>query len=149
MLTRTTETALRALLYMTTEAQNRVAGFQEIAEALGGSSTYLKKVLGLLVKSGLLRSMRGTSGGVTLARPPEEISLLQVVEACQGILTADFCSAQGVKTPCSFHQAMSELHTATMGVLSRWTLASLSHSPMTIGEGSTCKMLLNSGRTAI
>jgi Rrf2 family protein len=45
---------------------------------------FLLQILRNLVAHGLLRSTRGVIGGYTLARPPEEISLLDIIEAVEG-----------------------------------------------------------------
>jgi Rrf2 family protein len=101
-----------------------------MAEQLGESPSYLAKVTQQLAKAGILRAHRGVSGGVTLNLPPEEITLLAVVEACQGAILADFCEegADLAKT-CAFHQAAAELHDAIVQVLSKWTLAELLENP--------------------
>ena len=73
--------------------------------------------MGKLVRTGILRSTKGAHGGVVLARGPEEITLLAVIEACQGLLTANYCQAivshEAVHL-CSFHQAMNELNSVTV-----------------------------------
>jgi len=50
---------------------------------------FLLQVLRSLVNHGLLKSTRGVDGGYALARPPNEISLLQILEATDGPLTAE------------------------------------------------------------
>jgi len=101
-----------------------------MAERLGESPSYLAKVVRHLVKAGILRAHRGVAGGVTLNRPPEEVSLLSIVEACQGAILGDFCQdADRLEKTCAFHQAGAELHGAIVGILSRWTLADLLRKP--------------------
>jgi len=101
-----------------------------MAEQLGESPTYLAKVARHLVKVGILRAHRGVAGGVTLNRSPDEISLLAIVEACQGAILGDFCQdAEDFDNTCAFHQAGAELHEAIVGILSRWTLAQLLLKP--------------------
>jgi DNA-binding IscR family transcriptional regulator len=84
---------------------------------------------------------------VVLARTPGEISILQVVEACQGLLTAQYCGqAEDSTEVCIFHRAMLELHEATVGTLSSWTLQDflrLPASPKLDKEGSGCRMLFS------
>ena len=63
----------------------------EVASALGVSQAHLSKVLQRLGRSGLVTSERGPSGGFTLARPAEEITLLSVYEAIEGPLSLDDC----------------------------------------------------------
>jgi len=63
----------------------------QIAAELSAPEAHLSKVLQQLVRVGLLSSKRGPAGGYTLARPPEEISLLDVYEALEGPLRRDGC----------------------------------------------------------
>jgi Rrf2 family protein len=101
-----------------------------IADQLGESPSYLAKVFRELAKAGIVRAHRGVSGGVTLDRPPDGVNLLEIVEACQGMILGDFCQdADDVSDTCAFHQAAVELHSAVVGVLSRWTLARLLAKP--------------------
>ncbi len=91
---------------------------------MGESATYLAKVIRHLVKAGILRAHRGVGGGVVLHRPPEAVSLRAIVEACQGAILGDFCSAtEDLSGVCALHQAGAELHRAIVGVLDRWRLA--------------------------
>jgi Rrf2 family protein len=147
MLTRTTETAIRALLVLGLEGAAGPTPPRRLAERLDCSPSYLAKILGMLVKARLLRSFRGARGGVRLARPAEEITLLAVVEACQGMLTADYC--RPVDLPgypvCAFHQAMADVHRATVAALTRCTLADLLARPAPgrpAASGPPCKLHL-------
>ena len=99
-------------------------------------------------RAGILRSTRGVRGGVALARDPSDITLLEIFEACQGILTAGYCRNSGSGGNCSFHEAMGELHDATTSVLARWTLADLLRRPAWCpadGE-SDCRMFFEGCR---
>jgi Rrf2 family protein len=52
---------------------------------------FLAKILGRCAKFGIVRAKTGPAGGMTLAREPEAISILDVVEACGGGLRRAFC----------------------------------------------------------
>lgn len=123
MLTKTTVTAIRTLMYVGLHPGGEPMSIRTIAESLGESPTYLAKVTRHLVKAGILRAHLGVSGGIELNRQPTAISLRAIVEACQGLILGDFCqdtpTTEGV---CAFHAAALELHEATIGVLERWTL---------------------------
>lgn len=95
----------------------------------------------MLVRAGILHARKGSKGGVFLAHAPEEISLLSIVAACQGSILADYCQdADDLKLVCSFHAAMAELHLATVGVLSKWTLADLAAKPcLSVGIANAVK----------
>lgn len=130
MLTKTAVSAVRALTFLGLNPRRRPWSPRAMAERLNESPTYLAKVVRQLVRAGLLKSHRGVAGGVSLNRDPEEISLLMVVHACQGVILGDFCTAaiDPLQT-CAFHQAGAELHDAIVGVLSRWTLADFLRRP--------------------
>lgn len=144
MLTKTTEIAIKTLVYLGSHPLPKPLSPRLIGEVLGESQTYLAKIAGLLTKAGILRSHRGTSGGIELALAPEDVPLLDIVQACQGILLPDYCSeTDDLSGVCSFHRAMGELHTAIVEVLSRWTLADLLRRtcPLTSGAGDDeCKI---------
>lgn len=131
MLTQTSESAIRALIFLVLYGDKEPMPPREIAERIGASPSYMAKITRMLVKSNILRSHRGALGGVSLSRNPEEITLLDVVEACQGLIVGNYCqSIVGHTEPvCAFHQAMVEVHQATVGVLSRWTVADLAARP--------------------
>jgi len=57
-----------------------------IHERIGGSATYIRKIIRKLVVAGLVTSASGNNGGVHLARSPEEISITDVVTAIEGPL---------------------------------------------------------------
>ncbi len=130
MFTKTSVSAIRALTYLGLNSTGQPISPRHMAEQLGESPTYLAKVARHLVKVGILRAHRGVAGGVTLNRSPDEISLLAIVEACQGAILGDFCQdAEDFDNTCAFHQAGAELHEAIVGILSRWTLAQLLLKP--------------------
>lgn len=130
MFTKTSVSAIRTLTYLGLHDTGEPVSPRRVAEQLGESPTYLAKVTRHLVRAGILRAHRGVGGGVTLARPPEQITMLTIVEACQGAILGSFCEeAEDLSKTCAFHQAAAELHRAIVEVLSRWTLAELLLKP--------------------
>jgi len=84
-LAKTTGYAIAAISHLDPPG-GRPVGLRDIARRARVPYAYLAKRMPGLVAAGLVRSVRGKRGGVLLARPPEEITLLQVseaVEACQ------------------------------------------------------------------
>jgi DNA-binding IscR family transcriptional regulator len=78
-----------------------------------------------------------------LARDPEEITLLEIVESCQGLIVSNYCrEIERNGEVCSFHLAMQELHEATLKTLAAWTLKRLMASPARCPgtEITDCKM---------
>lgn len=64
---------------------------RDIAECLGLPKPYLARILNRLVHGGLVTAKRGYRGGVMLVRRPEQISLLEVVQAIDGGASASAC----------------------------------------------------------
>lgn len=130
MLGKTSISAIRALLLLAQQNPGACWSPRRMAECLGESPTYLAKVARHMVKAGILEAERGVKGGVRLLKAPSSITLLEVVEACQGTIVGDYCrSSRPSATYCSFHLAALELHQAITGVLQRWTLLDLLNTP--------------------
>lgn len=145
MLSKTTISALRALVYLARQEEGTCLSPRRIAELLDESPSYLAKALRHLVKANVLRAEKGVRGGVRLAQRAEEITLLAVVEACQGAIVGDYCEFSPLPPSlfCGFHQAALELHNAIKGVLSGWTLSQLlavPHTEAASGSGGNCVM---------
>ena len=130
MLTQTTETAYRVLISLALREDAEPVSPRELAARLNASPTYMAKITGLLVKANILRTRKGSQGGVSLAAAPGEITLLSIVEACQGKVLGDYCDGIGkAEDTCAYHQAMLELHDAITQTLMRWTVADLARKP--------------------
>ncbi|HEX4837633.1 MAG TPA: Rrf2 family transcriptional regulator [Solirubrobacteraceae bacterium] len=72
-----------------------VVPLAEIAEHDGMPLAYLEHLVARLRKAGLLDSRRGSRGGYLLARPAEEITMAEVVEALEGSIAPIECISQG------------------------------------------------------
>lgn len=155
MLGKTSISAIRTLLLLAQQQPGARWSPRRLAESLGESPTYLAKVVRHMVKAGILDAEKGVKGGVLLRLQPGEITLLAVVEACQGTIVGDFCrSNRPPSSYCSFHRAAMELHEAITGVLERWTIGQLLETPDVAGDstgGVTCLMAggLNSAPPAL
>lgn len=83
-LSHTTGYAIQALCALELSRGRRVRA-QEIASQTGVPKPYLSKILHALGRAGLIWTKRGYRGGVLLSRPAAQISLLNVVEAVEGV----------------------------------------------------------------
>lgn len=90
-ITRQADYAIRAVMYLAQLGPNQKAATSQIAEAQGIPLSFLAKIVAQLSVAGLLSTMRGARGGVMLARPAEEINLLEVVEAIDGPIRLNEC----------------------------------------------------------
>lgn len=110
MLSQTVEYALRAVVHLASEApDSRTTG--QLSEATQVPTAYLSKVLQALVKEGVVRSQRGAGGGVSLAVAPEELTILDVVNAVDPLQRIETCplklSSHGVRL-CPLHRRLDD-----------------------------------------
>ena len=94
-ITRQADYAVRAVYYLTQLGVDSRAATSQIAEEQHIPPSFLAKIISQLSVAGLLHTSRGARGGVSLARTPEEISLLDVVEAIDGPILLNECVADG------------------------------------------------------
>ncbi|MEA3439796.1 MAG: Rrf2 family transcriptional regulator [Chloroflexota bacterium] len=92
-ITRQADYAVRAVLYLALLGENQRASTSKIADEQQIPPSFLAKIVSQLSVAGLLQTSRGARGGVSLARSPEEISLLEVVEAIDGPIYLNECVA--------------------------------------------------------
>ena len=90
-ITRQADYAVRAVLYLSELGPDQRAATSQIAEEQQIPPSFLAKIVSQLSVAGLLQTSRGARGGVSLARNPEEISLLEVVEAIDGPIMLNEC----------------------------------------------------------
>ncbi|MFM9077524.1 MAG: RrF2 family transcriptional regulator [Solirubrobacterales bacterium] len=69
---------------------------KELAERRAVPEQFLEQLFSTLRRSGFLESHRGSKGGYTLARPPEEITVLEVVQALDGVIGQEAEEAGGI-----------------------------------------------------
>ena len=94
-----------------------------------------QKLVSMLAKSGLLRSTRGTGGGIQLARPAAAISLADIIEAVEGPIAMTACVEQGrhdcgLEDACRVRPHWGAVNQAVRGALNTVSLASLSHEQL-------------------
>lgn len=89
-ITRQADYAVRAVLHLARNGETRTAT-SVIAEEQKIPPSFLAKIISQLSIAGLLHTSRGARGGVTLARDPKEITLLEVIEAIDGPIQLNEC----------------------------------------------------------
>jgi len=85
-----TALALHSMVHLAIDPEQQ-STTAEIAEVFEASKHHLAKVHQRLTKGGLLRSFRGPSGGVGLAKKPTEITLLDIYEVMEGAMRCNPC----------------------------------------------------------
>lgn len=100
-----------------------------IAKAQGISEKFLSRIVIPLRERGILASVRGANGGFRLARPPEDITLLAIVETVQGPLAILDCLAPGAVCDrlctCLARKVWSDVNTAFANALAKQSLADI------------------------
>jgi Rrf2 family protein len=92
-ITRQADYAVRAMVYLAQLGPEQRASTSQIAQDKQIPPSFLAKIVSQLSVAGLLQTSRGARGGVSLARPAADISLLDVVEAIDGPILLNDCVA--------------------------------------------------------
>ena len=90
LISQTAESALRAVVCLASHPESSLTT-PKIAEITQVPSNYLSKVLQELGRARIVRSRRGLHGGFTLESSPDELTLLDVIEAVSPIKSIDKC----------------------------------------------------------
>ena len=128
-LTRAGEYAIRCVLYLAMHSDRALIGRKEIAEAMDVPAQFLGKVAQQLARAGIISIRQGSQGGYELARRPEDITLLAVIEAIDGeiflndcIHRPESCDRQVI---CSVHLVWDDARRQLRDTLGKATLADL------------------------
>ena len=108
------EYALRCLLQLAKNVEERPMSAEEISSKELLSPAYIEKILQRLTKAGFVKSIRGTKGGYIITRAPEEISVGHVIRAVEGASMNDLCTHFSGNSPeCT--------HISGCGIRPLWT----------------------------
>ena len=131
-----TEWVLHCATALAVLPSGRSASAAQLAEHYDLPVAYLAKQLKALVRAGVLTASTGPRGGFRLARPPEEVTLLQVVEAADGASPFYVCNeirqrGRAAAPPeqcvrmCGLAAAMAQAEQAWRASLAMTTLADI------------------------
>ncbi len=90
-ISRETDYAMRCVLHLSVNP-GQTCMVEEMAQARGVPRSFLAKILQKLKRANIVESFRGVKGGFALARKPSDISLLDVIEAIQGVVSLNICA---------------------------------------------------------
>ncbi len=125
------EYGLRAMLYIGMHAQDGPVTSHEIAQHQAIPEPYLRQILALLSKDGLVHSNRGPQGGHVLGRPASEITLRHIVITLEGQTTsidqilALPCAIEIGSEHCAIREVFLEIKGAVERILSATSLADM------------------------
>jgi len=136
------ECGILCSLHLATRYGHGATGAVEVAESRGLDLQYTQQILHRLRKGGVIDSERGPRGGYKLTRPPEEITLKDILYAVEGDTFQIICdyapihpeptssSSCATKQTCSLHYVWQDLRAAIDKLLEQRTLADLLRSDL-------------------
>ena len=101
-ITRQADYAARAVFYLAQVGNGMRVSTSQISKEQKIPPSFLAKIISQLSIAGLLHTLRGAHGGVTLAHEPANITLLDVIEAIDGPLQLNICV--GGEGDCPFEE---------------------------------------------
>jgi len=129
IITRATEYAIRAVLYMSRQTAGEVVYKKDICKAQDITPAFLTKILQPLIKDGIVGSQRGVGGGFFLAKLPAEITLLDIIKSQEGPVYLNQCLVKEGACEreffCPIHGAWAQIREDFMATLSRYDFAGL------------------------
>lgn len=134
MLSQTVEYALRAVVHLASisPAACKTADLAEVTQV---PAAYLSKVLQSLAREGILHSQRGLGGGVSLARDPKKLTILDivnVVDPIQRIRTCPLKLSTHGKNLCPLHRRLDMALAQVESAFGKTTLAEVLADPSTV-----------------
>ena len=103
-ITRQADYATRAILHLARHQNGKQIATSQIAKEQHIPPSFLAKIISQLSIAGLIRTARGAHGGISLARDPEQITLLQVIEAIDGPIRLNVCVGREDEDVCVFEE---------------------------------------------
>lgn len=108
MLSLTCKTAIKAVIYLCSRFDSgQNAGIREIASAIQASEHTVGKLLQTLVKSGVINSLKGPSGGFYISREQRKQPIINIIDAIDGRMVFRECGLGltqcSATRPCPIH----------------------------------------------
>ncbi|MDP1730923.1 MAG: Rrf2 family transcriptional regulator [Devosia sp.] len=121
--------ALRLMMYLAVRPDG-LATISQVAKAYGVSANHMMKVVHQLGQAGYLETVRGRSGGIRLAKPPEAIGLGELVRFTEPDMDIVPCFQPEnedcpLRRTCRLKGALDRARLAFLSVLDEYTLADL------------------------
>jgi len=137
--TNRTDYAIRALIHLANHEGARVKA-ADIGAAMDIPTGFLQQVLQELQRARLVSSRPGPAGGYQLARAPEEITILEIVETLEGPIETSECALRGGpchwEQVCALHWVWSSARAALSSALRGATLARVAADDRALSDGS-------------
>jgi Rrf2 family protein len=129
LITRATEYAIRAVIYLAKQPHGEVVLKKDICKTQAITPAFLTKIFQPLIKRGIVGSQRGVGGGFFLATTPDKISLFDIVQAEEGDILFNHCQekpgACDRDDTCPVHDTWKKIRTVVTSTLQEVTFAEL------------------------
>ena len=129
MISKTSQYALRAVIYIASKQYDKFVPTKQIAEVTGISYFFLGKILNILTQEGYLESYKGPNGGVRLLKNAGEITVLDIINAVESekflegcFLGLPNCSDEA---NCQMHNSWNNIKANLINMLSEKTIKEL------------------------
>ena len=120
------ELALQAVLYLSVNKDKNFFSASGISEQIKMPKEFIAKILQSLVSHGIVVSKKGKTGGFNINKPLNEIRLIDIVAAVDGLEIFHKCvlgfEGCNVEQPCPLHNKWGKLRDMTYNMLSEETL---------------------------
>ena len=117
------------VMYLAKQPKGKIVSLSEVARAEHIPEKFLAKIFQNLTRSSLIRSHRGARGGFSIARPTNQITVRELLEAIQGPICLAKCLSDledcDKKDVCSLREALLKAQEHTLRLLTQKTLADL------------------------
>lgn len=128
LITRDTDYAIRALAFLA-KKKDRTVSVSELVQALGIPRPFLRKIMQILKRKGVLRSRKGIGGGFELAVRPEKILITDIIQVFQGSTSLVECLFRKTLCPdrpsCPLRKKIDSLENYVFSELKKTTIAGL------------------------
>jgi Rrf2 family protein len=118
--------AIRGMIYLARQPEGSVSLLTDIAREVLAPKTFLAKILQSLTKLNFIYSTRGVGGGFSIARPPDKITLLEIIEAIEGPINPNRCITRDgyceFENTCKVHPVWYTLQNSIRTTLEKITL---------------------------
>lgn len=132
-ITKQADYALRAIVYLAQIGRGEKASTNRIAKAQKIPPSFLAKIISQLSIAGLIHTSRGARGGVSLAKEPEDISVLDVIQAIDGPVILNECTENPDACPfqssCPLYEIWCDARDMLINKLSGATFSSVNVRP--------------------
>ncbi|MBU2760621.1 RrF2 family transcriptional regulator [Acidithiobacillus sulfurivorans] len=132
LLSKTSEYALQALIYLAAQPEGEPVLSRDISDYLRVPAQYLAKILQDLAKRGVLDSFKGRGGGFVLRPGADQMNILDIVEVVEGQPFGQGCvlglKACADETACPVHYQWKPLKAEVVGLLGKQTIGSMAEA---------------------